>query len=377
MKKVAYSKTKQSRIFSSALIGLAVTLVMSTGATAGPDQIVSLEVPGFKTSSEKFDLGALETKISNTNAMANDLFGLVANDYHSQVMRPTASTAILELSAAPTVVPKPASPRIRVSMFNPTAVKNVAGSTSKLTTLFERINYRMDLVLAGGVVPRLFMSTLPQDLPAIRQIALRKRVFIMTTLPLILRVNELIMHDRRRLTAFRDRHLRNIPMSADDDSWLTAMAERYGLDKPNFDALLERMDIIPPSLALAQSAVESGWGTSRFAREGNALFGQRTWRDQPGLVPLDRAEGAKYRVRSFGHLIDGVKSYAHNLNSHPAYEEFRRLRASLRKQGRALNGVRLAGTLQSYSERGAEYVKMIRTILRVNQLSMLDTVRLG
>ena len=133
MKKVAYSKAKQSRIFSSALIGLAVTLVMSTGAKAGPDQIASLEVPGFKTWPEKFDLGALETKISNTNAMANDLFGLVANDYRSQVMRPTASTAILKLSAAPTVVPKPASPLIRVSMFNPTAVKNVAGSTSKLT----------------------------------------------------------------------------------------------------------------------------------------------------------------------------------------------------------------------------------------------------
>ena len=88
-----------------------MTLVMSTGVTAGPDQIASLEVPGFKTSSEKFDLGALETKISNTNAMAYGLFGLVANDYHSQVMWPTASTAILELSATPTVVPKPASPR--------------------------------------------------------------------------------------------------------------------------------------------------------------------------------------------------------------------------------------------------------------------------
>ncbi len=309
-----------------------------------------------------------------TIGMAIGLFGLVAHDRLSKSKGPAAP--VVRLSAAPAVT-APAPPLVRVSMYKPEAVANFAGETSKLTALFKRINYRMDLVLARGEVPRLFMSALPEDMTKIRPAARRKLVFIKSALPLILHVNELIMHDRARITILRDLRARDLAMSAEDDSWLIAMADRYGLDKFNFSALLERVDIIPPSLALAQSAEESGWGTSRFAREGNALFGQRTWRGKPGLVPLDRAEGESYRVRAFGHLIDGVKSYAHNLNSHAAYEEFRRLRAILRGQGQTIDGIRLAGTLHKYSERGAEYIKAIRTIMRVNRLPMLDAVRLG
>jgi len=309
-----------------------------------------------------------------TIGMAIGLFGLVAHDHLTKPK--TAVTPVVRLSAAP-VVPAERPRLVRVSMFKPTTVYEVAGSASKLTALFERIGYRMDLVLARGEVPRLFMSALPQDLTAIRQAGQRKLVFIKAALPLILHVNELILHERARLTVLRDRRARGLAMSAADDAWLNELADRYGLDKPDFDALLERVDVVPPSLALAQSAEESGWGTSRFAREGNALFGQRTWRGKPGLVPLERAAGEKYRVRVFGHLIDGVKSYAHNLNSHPAYRDFRRLRAELRAEGRRIDGELLVGTLYSYSERGDDYIETIRTIMRVNRLTMLDTVRLG
>ena len=309
-----------------------------------------------------------------TIGMAIGLFGLVAHDHLFKSKR--VETPVVRLSAAP-VVPAERPPLIRVSMFKPKTVNEVVGSASKLTALFERIGYRMDRVLARGEVPRLFMSALPQDLTAIRQPDQRKLVFIKAALPLILHVNELILHDRARLTVLRDRHARKLAMSPADDAWLNELADRYGLDKPDFDALLKRVDIVPPSLALAQSAEESGWGTSRFAREGNALFGQRTWRDKPGLVPLERAPGEKYRVRAFGHLIDGVKSYAHNLNSHPAYRDFRQLRAEFRTQGRKIDGARLVDTLHSYSERGADYIKTIRTIMRVNRLTMLDAVRLG
>ncbi|MEE8333102.1 MAG: glucosaminidase domain-containing protein [Alphaproteobacteria bacterium] len=305
-----------------------------------------------------------------TIGMAVGLFGLVAHDHLTKSSSPAAP--VVRLSAAPV------SPLlVRVSMFKPTTVSNVAGATSKLTALFERIGYRMDLVLARGEVPRLFMSTLPDDLTAFRPAAQRKLVFIKAALPLILHVNELILHDRARLTVLRDRHRRKLAMSVADDAWFLALADKYGLDKPDFDALLQRVDIIPPSLALAQSAEESGWGTSRFAREGNALFGQRTWKDKPGIVPHERAEGEKYRVRAFGHLIDGVKSYAHNLNSHYAYDEFRRLRADLRAEGNTIDGVRLAGMLKGYSERGTDYIRTLHTIMRVNRLPMLDTVRLG
>jgi len=310
-----------------------------------------------------------------TIGMAICLFGLVVHDEISK-SKQTAAAPVMRLSAAPPA-PVARPPLIRVSMFKPKTVHEVAGTSSKLTALFERIGYRMDLVLARGEVPRLFMSALPQDLTAIRPAGQRKLVFIKAALPLILHVNELILHDRAHLAMLRDAHQRGIAMTADDDAWLVALADRYGLDKPDFDALLERVDIIPPSLALAQSAEESGWGTSRFAREGNALFGQRTWSGQPGIVPMERAEGDKHRVRAFGHLIDGVKSYAHNLNSHPAYEGFRRLRAKLRDLGLPIDGARLAGALHSYSERGAEYIKTIRTIMRVNRLPELDSVRLG
>src|SRR5690606_12194341 len=107
--------------------------------------------------------------------------------------------------------------------------------------------------------------------------------------------------------------------------WLDRTAEAYGIDRTgpeDFAELLRRADTIPPSLALAQAAEESGWGTSRFAREGNALFGQRVWRGEDGIVPSDRADGETYRVAAFEHLIDGVKSYARNLNTHSAYEAF-------------------------------------------------------
>lgn len=313
-----------------------------------------------------------------TIGMAIGLFGLVAHDYLSQSTAPAAP--VVRLSAAPVLPPSaaPASPLlVRVSMFKPATVNNVAGSSSKLAALFERIGYRMDVVLARGEVPRLFMSTLPYDMPAIRPAARRKLIFIKAALPLILHVNELILLDRARLTVLRDRDRRKLAMSSVDDAWLLALTKKYRLGKPDFDALLRRVDIIPPSLALAQSAEESGWGTSRFAREGNALFGQRTWNSKSGLVPLERAAGEKHRVRVFGHLIDGVKSYANNLNSHAAYDGFRRLRAEFRAAGKTIDGVRLAGMLTRYSERGADYIQTLHAIMRVNRLSMLDNVRLG
>ena len=136
------------------------------------------------------------------------------------------------------------------------------------------------------------------------------------------------------------------------------------------------VDIIPPSLAIAQSAEESGWGTSRFAREGNALFGQKTWKKGKGIVPKKRAIGKKYKVRSFEHLIDGVHSYARNLNGHFAYKIFRAKRANLRKNGLRIDWLSLADTLFSYSERGDDYIQTIKRIIVENRLAVFDYARL-
>ena len=167
-------------------------------------------------------------------------------------------------------------------------------------------------------------------------------------------------------------------ISTENALWLEDLADLYNAKTATPDALLRRVDVVPPSLAIAQAAEESGWGTSRFAREGNSLFGQRIYRkNRKGLVPEDREEGEVFRVRAFDHLIDGVKAYVHNLNSHFAYDHFRAARAAMRKQTSKLNGYDLAGSLIKYSERGEAYIETIRLIMRTNSLRVFDASRLG
>ena len=250
-------------------------------------------------------------------------------------------------------------------------------TSDRIADVFARIGYRLDTVRADGEVPRVFLASLPSDLSDIAVPERRKIMFIETALPLILHVNELIALDRERVIDLRDRVAAGRAISAADRTWLERAAAAYGLDRVDMDELVRRVDVIPPSLALAQSAEESGWGTSRFAQEGNALFGQRTWSDDGGLVPSQRGDGDSYRVAAFDQLMDGVKSYAFNLNSHPAYAELRRVRAQIRSRGETPDGYTLAGALTSYSERGADYINTIRFLMRENDLAAFDRAKLN
>ena len=253
----------------------------------------------------------------------------------------------------------------------------LASSTGKLQDLFERIGYKLEGVRERGEVPRLFIASLPADLKQMRRADLRKITFIKSILPLILHANELIEQERLRILALRDEAALGRRLAPKDIAWLTDTADRYGLNSLDFEVLLVRVDIIPPSLAIAQAAEESGWGTSRFAQEGNALFGQRAFEaHRGGIVPKDRPKGKKFKVRAFDHLIDGVKAYVHNLNSHFAYDDFRELRASLRADIGHIDGYALAGSLLRYSERGEDYINTIRLIIRVNDLQVFDAARL-
>ncbi|MFT5486115.1 MAG: Bax protein [Paracoccaceae bacterium] len=254
----------------------------------------------------------------------------------------------------------------------------VTQSTGKLWDLFRDIGYEIDGVRIHGEVPRLFLASLPQDLRHQPRAELRKTTFIKSTLPLILHVNELILQDRERLKSLRDQAADGRVPSEQDRLWLEEMADLYGAKSAEPADLLTRVDIVPPSLAIAQAAEESGWGTSRFAREGNALFGQRAYKaHKKGIVPKKRPDGTSFRVRAFDHLIDGVKSYVHNLNSHSAYREFRKARAKMRAEQGDINGYGLAGALTRYSERGADYIKTIRVIMRANTLRAFDDAKLG
>ncbi len=290
-----------------------------------------------------------------------------------------AAVAIDRL-AEPTLAEAPVGKQLTTAYLEPAPLLtkplqiSMAGSAEQL---FNLIGYRLDGVRAHGKVPRVFLASLPSGLPKIRLAAKRKVLFIKTALPLILHVNELIQHDRTEIQALYAKQKSGAVLTESEMSGLRAVAETYGVAKVDFDELLRRVDVIPPSLALAQSAEESGWGTSRFAQKGNALFGQRTFKNNKGIVPKQRGKGQTYKVRAFDHLIDGVKSYAHNLNTHPAYRKFRATRAKLQRDGKALDGYRLAETLTAYSERGAAYIKTLKSLIRVNGFGEFDKVRLG
>jgi len=301
------------------------------------------------------------------------LYGLVASDH---LLRSTAESGAGLSSKSP----RPAAVKSRKSSWilpKPIMVQYVAPSV-KLRDVFDGIDYRLDGVRRHGEVPRLFFVSLPADLQRIRQPGERKAMFIKTTLPLILHANEIIRFERAKITALRDRAAEGDALNKEEQAWLGRVSDEYGLEKPSFARLLRRVDVIPPSLALAQAAEESGWGTSRFAHEGNAIFGQRTWphHGRDGIVPEQRNAGETFKVRMFEQLIDGVRSYARNLNGHFAYDDFRRAREAQRNRGDRPGGYALAGTLSKYSERGEEYVETIRTIIRVNGLQVFDRARL-
>jgi Bax protein len=251
------------------------------------------------------------------------------------------------------------------------------GSAEKLSDVFADLGYDLDRVRGRqDVVPRVFLVSLPRDLKGVHSVDTRKRVFLRAILPLVLKVNEGILLERGRLLALRQRAEAGRDFTPAARIWLEDLARRYGVETLDFDELLTRVDAVPPALALAQAAEESGWGTSRFALEGNAPFGQWTWDPENGIVPSKRDNGKSHLVRVYDHLLDGVQAYSLNLNTHAAYRGFRKMRADMRRTGHELDGYALAGTLTRYSERGAAYIESIRTIMRINDLRPLDHARL-
>ncbi len=259
------------------------------------------------------------------------------------------------------------------SLLDPESVS----SADALSNAFDQLGYDFDKIIRrSGRVPRILLASLPPDLGDVREVKVRKTIFLRTVLPLVLQVNEELLAERRRIWRVRFDRTMSGRVKPEDDLWLAVMADKYKTRRGDLDALLRRIDIIPPSLALAQAAEESGWGTSRFTREGNAIFGQWTFSKESGIVPIGRDEGKDHRVRAFDSLLDSVRAYARNLNSHKAYGEFRQQRAAMRTTGQPIDGYRLAGALTRYSERGNEYIQSIRAHIRVNNLIFLDDARL-
>jgi len=250
-------------------------------------------------------------------------------------------------------------------------------TTVALSRTFKQLDYNLDRVRAGEAgVPRLFLASLPGDLKDVRETGLRKSLFFKTVLPLVLQANEEILRDRRRLWNIHFHKSLGEKIVAADRLWLMMMAERYGVKSGSIKKLLNHVDIIPPSLALAQAAEESGWGTSRFVREGNAVFGQWTFSSTGSLVPRDRDEDKSHKVKAFSSLLDSVRAYARNLNTHGAYKQMRDIRSKLRQRGAPLDGLFMVDSMKRYSQRGEQYVKTIRVLIESNNLHRFDDARL-
>lgn len=272
----------------------------------------------------------------------------------------------------------PRHPEARRSRPAPTFV--AARSVEDLKLSFQRLGYELPSVGAGWV-PRLSVAGLPKDLPELEDPAERKRLFLQTLLPLVLTVNEELRSARRKVVELSDKIAAGGQLESEDAAWLEELEARYRIERDSkasaAKTLLRRLDEVPVAMALAQGAVESGWGTSRFAQEGNALFGQRTWKQDTGLVPEARREDHEFRVRRYGAPLESVWSYVHNLNTSPAYQDWRKRRAELRAAGKELSAGALLPALAPYSEKGAEYVEMLGEMIRDEKLGRFQKAKLG
>lgn len=246
---------------------------------------------------------------------------------------------------------------------------------STLLTRWNDNGFNLEAIRNGESVPREFIHQIPVDILDIDVVADRKRVFLSVILPHVLAINEEIKLERSRLSQLMSRQANNIMLDSDDVLWLGKLAEKYDVKDGKLEELKKRVNIVPPSLALAQGVEESGWGTSRFAREGNAIYGQRVWETGAGIIPVGREEGERFEVRIFHHIADSIRSYIHNLNIHFAYDNFRTLREQQQMSGN-INGHDLAVTLTSYSERAEHYVETIQNLIRSNQFEHFDNARL-
>ena len=197
----------------------------------------------------------------------------------------------------------------------------------------------------------------------------KKVTFFSFMKPLVEMENARIMQQRAKLKSLRSADRLN----KTDLQWLHQLARQYRIsfkgdpDESIWNKLMQSVDIIPLEMALVQAANESAWGQSRFARDANNYFGQWCHDEGCGLVPLKRASGATHEVKRFATPNLSVRSYMKNINTSRAYAEFREMRRDLRDQHRTLDAELLAMGLESYSERGMAYVKVIQTMIRSNR----------
>ncbi len=256
--------------------------------------------------------------------------------------------------------------------FDEMPTDTVRLSASTVKELFKDTEYDLNEIRKSKLVKPIKLSLLPEEIRKIESTKEKKKLFLEIILPLVLEENNRIKLDRIKL--FRVLNKKN--NSNSETRWLNSKFKQYGVVNKDLSTLKIRMDEIPVSLALAQAAKETGWGTSRFAIEGNALFGQWTFSGE-GIKPAgaDPSDGS-HKVMKFKVLKASVRAYQRNLNTHNSYREFRKVRALMRERDQKLDSLNLADYLDKYAATGVEYTKIIKKIIEQNSLQDFDKVKL-
>ena len=243
---------------------------------------------------------------------------------------------------------------------------------NEMLEIFNKYNFSVDSFLKDESANLIIFSSLPDDFMEIQSVNERKKLFIHTLLPIIYAENLKILEDRKKILDWWNES-QGENFSRDFwPAWLFELSEKYDAEDSNLGNLLIKVDIIPISMALAQAAIESGWGTSRYLREGNAVYGQYTFEKNKGILPAERDSSKKFFIRKFENLSESTKSYFKNINTHLAYEGLREERKKLRMGGENLSGLRLSEYLTSYSERKQDYVNDVKKIIESNNFMKFD-----
>ncbi len=254
---------------------------------------------------------------------------------------------------------------------NNSEINLVRYTTSEIDSLFKEVNYNLTDVRVTKLVKPVDIGLLPNEIKNIGSTKKRKEMFIKIVLPLIVKENTKIRIDRKRLFTVLNKNS-NTDI---EKKWLEKKYKQYGVRQNDLSTLKIRMDEIPVSLAIAQAAKETGWGTSRFALKGNALFGQWTWSGE-GLKPKNAEKGKDHKVMKFHSLQLSVRAYLRNLNTHSTYKNLRKSRTELRNQNKPLDSMILSKHLDKYAETGSQYIEVLQKIIEQNNLKDFDEARL-
>jgi len=261
--------------------------------------------------------------------------------------------------------------KVKRNNVNEVILPDLNLKTETVLNLFKEVDYNLKEVRSEKLVKPIYFTQFPKDLSEIQSVKLKKETFIKIVLPLVVAENEKILADKEKLKI-----LENKKYTTDlEKQWLRQKLLEYKVKKGDLKELAKRIDIIPTSIALAQAAKESGWGTSRFALEGNAIFGQWTWSGQ-GIAPLERSSNKNHKILKFPILRASVKAYQNNLNTHKGYSNFREKRLKIRQTNKKIKGLELTETLKNYSQTGSEYTKILNQIIRENRLADFEPVKL-